>query len=177
MADPIYRQIADELREQIESGKSAPGNRLPTGLNLRDRRNASWNTVRDAIKWLTRPRRDAAESGHLRHRGRRLVGRHLVRRSPAGLGGGEGTTYLSEANARHRKPTNSPVRVETESRFFRLPDHGRTYVMSISRTAYENSDHSPIPFRVAFTIFPVDRNQLVINSGEVPSALAAPAEV
>jgi GntR family transcriptional regulator len=66
---------------------------------------------------------------------------------------------------------------ENESRFFRLPDDGRISVLSISRTAYQASDEGPVPFRVTFTIFPADRNQLVINSGEVPAALAAPAEV
>jgi GntR family transcriptional regulator len=53
MADPIYRKIADDLRQQIESGELAPGAQLPTELELREHYdNASRNTVRDAIKWL-----------------------------------------------------------------------------------------------------------------------------
>ena len=52
MANPMYRQIADDLRQTIESGTIAPGSQLPTELELRERYNASRNTVRDAIKWL-----------------------------------------------------------------------------------------------------------------------------
>ena len=52
MADPMYRQIADDLRRQIEAGELARGAQLPTEIELRDQYNASRNTVRDAIKWL-----------------------------------------------------------------------------------------------------------------------------
>jgi GntR family transcriptional regulator len=52
MANPMYRQIAEELREEIESGKLKQGKQLPTELELRERFSASRNTVRDAIKWL-----------------------------------------------------------------------------------------------------------------------------
>ena len=53
MANPMYRQIAEDLREQIESGKLRQGQQLQTELELREHYNASRNTVRDAIKWLT----------------------------------------------------------------------------------------------------------------------------
>lgn len=53
MANPMYRQIAEDLRAQIESGGLRPGQQLRTELELRDQYGASRNTVRDAIKWLT----------------------------------------------------------------------------------------------------------------------------
>src|SRR5579863_507070 len=53
MANPMYRQIAEDLREQIESGDLEPGQQLRTELELREHYEASRNTVRDAIKWLT----------------------------------------------------------------------------------------------------------------------------
>jgi GntR family transcriptional regulator len=53
MANPMYRQIAEDLREQIESGKLRPGQQLQTELEFREHYQASRNTVRDAIKWLT----------------------------------------------------------------------------------------------------------------------------
>jgi GntR family transcriptional regulator len=63
---------------------------------------------------------------------------------------------------------------ETEIRFFRLPDDGRIPVLSLMRTAYQDSpDEGPIPFRATFTTMPADRNQIVINFGEVPRELAA----
>ena len=52
MSDPMYRQIAEDLRAQIESGKLEGGMQLLTELELRERYGASRNTVRDAIKWL-----------------------------------------------------------------------------------------------------------------------------
>lgn len=52
MAAPMYRQIAEDLLRQIESGALAPGARLPAEVDLRDRFGASRNTVRDAIKVL-----------------------------------------------------------------------------------------------------------------------------
>ena len=53
MANPVYRLIAGDLREQIESGSLRPDQQLPTETELRERYAASRNTVRDAIKWLT----------------------------------------------------------------------------------------------------------------------------
>jgi GntR family transcriptional regulator len=52
MANPMYRQIAEDLREQIKSGGLEPGEQMRTELELREHYGASRNTVRDAIKWL-----------------------------------------------------------------------------------------------------------------------------
>jgi GntR family transcriptional regulator len=52
MPEPMYRRIADDLRQKIESGDLPRGSQLPTELELRDRYEASRNTVRDAVKWL-----------------------------------------------------------------------------------------------------------------------------
>src|SRR5580700_8876577 len=48
----MYRQIAEDLRRQIEDGELPPGAQLRTELELREKYEASRNTVRDAIKWL-----------------------------------------------------------------------------------------------------------------------------
>ena len=53
MVEPMYRQIADSLRRQIETGGLESGQRLPTELELREQFNASRNTIRDAIRRLT----------------------------------------------------------------------------------------------------------------------------
>jgi GntR family transcriptional regulator len=45
--------IAHELLEEIQSGRLQPGDQIPTELELRDAHNASRNTIRDAVKWLT----------------------------------------------------------------------------------------------------------------------------
>jgi len=53
VANPMYRQIAEDLREQIESGVLQPGQQLRTERALREGYCASRNTVRDASKWRT----------------------------------------------------------------------------------------------------------------------------
>ena len=53
MPDPMWRTIAEDLRQKIESGElGAGGKPLPTELDLQADYRASRNTVRDAIKWL-----------------------------------------------------------------------------------------------------------------------------
>jgi DNA-binding transcriptional MocR family regulator len=44
MGNPMYRQIAEDLRAQIESGGLKPGQQLRTELELRERYNASRST-------------------------------------------------------------------------------------------------------------------------------------
>lgn len=46
---PLYRQVADELRVQIQERQLAPGRQLPTEAKLMDRYGVSRNTVRLAL--------------------------------------------------------------------------------------------------------------------------------
>ncbi|CAN5822923.1 GntR family transcriptional regulator [soil metagenome] len=46
---PLYRQVADELRVQIQQRQLSPGRQLPTEANLMDRYGVSRNTVRLAL--------------------------------------------------------------------------------------------------------------------------------
>ncbi|MEU4626230.1 winged helix-turn-helix domain-containing protein [Actinoplanes sp. NPDC023801] len=57
MIDPsadraVFRQLADLLRQQIESGELAPGDPLPSELRLGEDHNISRTTVRQAIAQL-----------------------------------------------------------------------------------------------------------------------------
>jgi GntR family transcriptional regulator len=52
MTEPMYRQIAEDLRTQIESGAIARGTKLPTESELRVGYGAARNTVREAVKLL-----------------------------------------------------------------------------------------------------------------------------
>jgi DNA-binding GntR family transcriptional regulator len=45
-----YRQVAEDLRQKIESGALDHDTQLPTELELRERYDASRSTIRDAIK-------------------------------------------------------------------------------------------------------------------------------
>lgn len=53
MAQPMYLQIADDLRRQIESGTVERGAKLSTESELCERYDASRNTVREAVGRLT----------------------------------------------------------------------------------------------------------------------------
>jgi GntR family transcriptional regulator len=49
---PRYEQIADDLRQQIESGELPRESQIPTELELQKKFSASRNTVREAVKLL-----------------------------------------------------------------------------------------------------------------------------
>ena len=114
MAQPMYQQIAEDLRNQIESGELGPGLQLPTELELRERYEASRNTIRDAIKRLISLGLVQTRPGQ---------GTFVVRKidpfvttlsagAESGVGGGEGATYLSEVSEQHRAPSVSTPKVE-----------------------------------------------------------------
>jgi GntR family transcriptional regulator len=70
---------------------------------------------------------------------------------------------MKEAGWRDRIAVRLPDSGETD--FFGLPDDGRIAVIEIIRTGY---DESGKPFRVTVTTYPADRNQFVMESGQVP---------
>jgi len=116
MANPMYRQIAEDLRAQIESGELEPGQQLRTELELREHYNASRNTVRDAIKWLTNLGLVETKPGQ----GTFVIQKidpfvtTLTGEPGTGSGGPEGAVYLSEVSMQNRKPTFSPLQVEIQ---------------------------------------------------------------
>jgi GntR family transcriptional regulator len=266
MAEPMYRKIAQDLREKIESDVIVPGDQLPTELVLRDRYGASRNTIRDAVRLLmslglveTRP-----GQGTFAVKRREPFVTTLTADSETGLSGGEDERAFAEVRERGRTASASLPRVEVrsapgyiadrlrvpvgttiitmrqeryidrtpwsvqitaypmelvaqgaadllkaqdipggvncylneklglrqighrdrvlvrlpdedEARFLQLPDDGSVSVISVIRTGYRDSAEGPVPFRVTFTVYPADRNQLIINSGAVPAEPAAPA--
>jgi GntR family transcriptional regulator len=114
-ADPMYRQIAEDLRQKIESGELSHGDQLPTELELREQYEASRNTVRDALKWLTtrslietRPGQGTFVAGKIDPFVTILTG------EPAKGRDDEGPVYLAEVTATLRKPTFSDPRVEIQ---------------------------------------------------------------
>ncbi len=115
-ADPIYRRIASDLRQEIETGQLAPGGQLPTELELRERFNASRNTIRDAVKTLialglieTRPGQGTFVTKHIDP-----FVTTLSADPETGFGGGEGAIYLSEVSEQHRQARMSLPRVEVQ---------------------------------------------------------------
>jgi GntR family transcriptional regulator len=115
MANPMYRQIAEDLRAQIESGELRPGQQLRTELELRDHYNASRNTVRDAIKWLTTLGLVETRPGQ----GTFVVQKidpfvYTLTGDPSGPGVSQGASYLSEVRERKRTASFNPLQVEIQ---------------------------------------------------------------
>jgi GntR family transcriptional regulator len=115
MADPMYRQIADDLRRQIDDGEFTPGSQLLTELELREKYNASRNTIRDAIKWLitrglveTRPGQGTFVVETIVPYVTTLTG------DPKTASGGEGTSHWTEVESRFRKASDSLPQVGIE---------------------------------------------------------------
>ena len=110
MADPMYRQIAGDLRRRIESDELGPGSQLPTELELREQYEASRNTIRDALRWLitrglieTRP-------------GQGTFVLEKIYPFVATLAAADDTevAFVSEVTAKGRKPTSTGPRVEIQ---------------------------------------------------------------
>lgn len=112
---PMYQQIAEDLRAQIESGTLAQGAQLPTEIELRDRYSASRNTVRDAIKRLTSQGLVETRPGQGTFVTRRIDPFVTVLSGdPRALRGAEGTRYLSEVSQRHRSASVTIPKVEIQ---------------------------------------------------------------
>jgi GntR family transcriptional regulator len=116
MESPKYRQIAEELRGQIQSGNLKPGQQLATEGELKERFGASRNTIRDAIKWLislglveTRPGQGTFVVATVDPFITTLNADPMT-----GLGGGEGATYLSQVSAKARQPSYTEPQVEIQ---------------------------------------------------------------
>lgn len=117
---PMYQQIADTIQRQIDEGELERGQQLPTELELREKFEASRNTVRDAIKRLvnlglveTRPGQGTFVTAKVDPFVTRLSGDP----DPGNAEGSvdpESASYLSEVAEGHRKASRSKPRVEIQ---------------------------------------------------------------
>ncbi len=114
MANPIYRQIAEDLRQKIESGQLGHGSQLPTELELRDEYEASRNTVRDAVKWLTTRGLVETRPGQGTFVVSKIDPYVTILTGEADASAGDGDIYINEVTARLRTPTTSDPRVEIQ---------------------------------------------------------------
>ena len=151
MAEPMYRQIADDLRRQIETGELPSGAQLMTELELRERYDASRNTVRDAVKWLitrglveTRPGQGTFVVEKIVPFVTTLTG------DAATASGGEGETSLQEVTAQLRSPKDTDPRVEiqqaTVSPELMLPEGGQV----VGRHQQRSIDNTPWSLQTSF---------------------------
>ena len=114
MAEPMYRQIAEDLQRRIESGDLEQGAQLPTEIDLREQYEASRNTVRDAIKWLTTRGLVETRPGQGTFVVEKIHPYVTTLTGKADIGGGDESVYIAEVEASHRKSDISEPRVEIQ---------------------------------------------------------------
>lgn len=108
----MYRQIAEDLRTQIESTQLRPGSQLPTEIELMEHYDASRNTVRDAIKLLTTRGLVETRPGQ----GTFVVEKinPFVSTLTSDARTGDESVYIAEVQGGGRKPDVSEPRVEIQ---------------------------------------------------------------
>lgn len=114
MAEPMYRQIAEDLRTKIEFGVIARGSRLPTEIELMAEYETSRNTVRDAIKLLAARRLVETLPGQGTYIVEKITPFVSTLTGDPQAGGAEEQIYLAEVQASGRTPTSSEPRVEIQ---------------------------------------------------------------
>jgi GntR family transcriptional regulator len=177
MPDPMYRRIADDLRDKIESGELAHGSQLPTELELRERYDASRNTVRDAIKWLITRGLVETRPGQGTFVVEKIEPYVTVLTGEASESAGEGDIYIQEVTARLRKPEATPPRVEiqnaTGAAAEGLQVEPSTQVVSRHQQRYIDG----IPFSLQTSFYPmslVERGALrLIEATNIPEGTVA----
>lgn len=158
VADPIYRVISDELRQEIETGQLAPGSQLPTELELRDRFNASRNTIRDAVKTLVNLGLVVTRAGQGTFVAERIdpFVTTLSADADTGFGGGEGATYLSEVSRAHRKPDMSEPRVEIQLATSEIADRLRVDEGTQLISRHQSRTIDGTPWSLQTTFYPME---------------------
>ena len=169
---PMYRQIAEDLRRQIEDGDLQPGAQLRTDLELREIYNASRNTIRDAIKWLIT--RDLVET-------RPGQGTFVLETTvpflnsltgdPTVASGGDGASYRLEAQTRFRTASETLPQVGIEEANERMAAEleipGGASVVSRHQQRY--IDGTPWSLQTSF--YPMDLVQVgavrLIQAGDI----------
>jgi GntR family transcriptional regulator len=114
MAEPMYKQIADDLRRKIEAGEIHQGAQLPTEIELMEQYSASRNTVRDAIKLLTTRGLVEPRPGQGTFVIEKINPYVTTLTGDPETGGGDEVVYIAEVTASNRKSEISEPRVEVQ---------------------------------------------------------------
>ena len=162
MAEPMYRVIADDLAQQIESGKLRVGAQVKTEVELREeygRPDApiSRTTVRDAIKLLVARGLVETRPGHgtfVRGRTEPFVSRLTADPTAGGL---EDEIYRSEVERHGGQPDEARPRVEVQPAPAEIAQllqlKGDTDAQVISRHQRRSIDD--IPYSMQTTYYPM----------------------
>jgi len=153
---PMYQQIAEKLRAQIETGELAPGDQLPTELELRDLYSSSRNTIRDAIKQLISQGLVETKPGQGTFVTPRVDPFVTVLAGDPTRAPGEGAAYLSEVNESNRKPSVTPPRVEIQVPSAEVIRRLRVAPSTQVVSRHESRSIDGIPWSLLTSFYPMD---------------------
>jgi len=168
---PMYQQIADDLRRKIESGVLGPGKQLPTELDLRETYDASRNTVRDAIKRLTSLGLVETKPGQGTYVTKKIdpFVTVLTQDAESGFGGGEGTIYLSQVAREQRTPRVSQIKVEMKAAPPEIALRLRLAAGAQVVLRHQERYIDTVPWSLQTSFYPME----FVTSGKAPRLLIA----
>lgn len=176
MAEPMYRRIADDLRRQIESGELPPGAQLQTELELRESYDASRNTIRDAIKWLTTRGLIETRPGQGTFVVEQIVPFVTTLTGIPEMSSGEGPAYNEEVAALFRSPSSTSPRVEIQEAGQTLPELGLAgHEQVVSRHQERSIDGTPWSLQTSFYSMKLVRDgaSRLIQAGDIAEGSVA----
>jgi GntR family transcriptional regulator len=172
MPEPIYRQIAEDLRNQIETGELHPGEQLRTEIELREHYSASRNTIRDAIKLLVTRGLVETRPGQGTFVVETIVPFITTLTGPPDSSSGEGDTYFQQVGER-RRPRATPPEVGIHQAGSPVPSTDELQLpegsMVVSRHQQRYIDD--IPWSLETSFYPMSLAQQatrLIQAGDIP---------
>jgi GntR family transcriptional regulator len=177
MADPMYRQIAEDLRQKIESGRLGHGTQLPTELELRDQYEASRNTVRDALKLLMTRGLVETRPGQGTFVVAKIDPYVTILTGEADASAGEGDIYINEVTAKRRRPTTSDPRVEIQQAIGVAIEELQVADGSTVISRHQQRYIDDIPFSLQTSFYPMNLvgrgAQKLIEAPNIPQGAVA----
>jgi len=155
MPESMYKQIADDLRQTIESGELAHGAQIPTELELRDQYDASRNTVRDAIKLLITRGLVETRPGQGTFVVTKIVPYVTILTGEADASAGDGDIYKQEVAATLRKPFTTDPRVEIQQASGVVADGLEVSSGTTVVSRHQQRFIDDIPFSLQTSFYPI----------------------
>ncbi len=177
MPESMYRQIAEDLRLRIEKGELSHGDQLPTEIELREKYDASRNTVRDAVKWLmtrglveTRPGQGTFVVAKIEPYVTILTGE-------ADRSAGDGDIYINEVKATRRSPTATVPRVEIQQITGVVAEELQVEENTMVVSRHQQRSIDGIPFSLQTSFYPMSLVQRgatrLIQAEDIPQGVVA----
>ena len=169
MAEPMYRQIAEDLRSKIDSGELAQGSQLPTEIELMEQYDASRNTVRDAIKLLTTRGLVEPRPGQ----GTFVVEKinPFISTLTSDARSGDESIYIAEVEGGGRRPTLGRPRLEIQQANAVVADVLRIEVGSEVVSRHQRRFIDDIPWSLQTSFYPMS----LVDRGKRPPSTVGPS--